>query len=250
MEGPATRSVSWPIVVVVLGATLAVAIVGGTLYVLKRAADVPRDLAEQGRQALKDVRSIAEAFRTGTITTSFTSYATEVSASSYLQFATLKQVEVFQRKDTATLLWGELALPDVVVEARAPVTYTYYLDLSKRWTLRQEGNTVLVTAPAIEFNTPAIDASAIRFEVREGSLFRNEGLVVDALKAGLTAMSKQKAQQNVALVREAGRHQTEAFVERWLVNGFSDGPTYHARVVFADEPPAPPPLVGLPAPKN
>jgi hypothetical protein len=235
MERPAARPTRG-LVVAVLGVTAI--FVGALLFVLKRASDVPREMAEQGRQALKDVRSIAEAFRTGTITTSFTSYATEVSSSSFLQFATLKQVEVFQRKDTATVLWGQLALPDVVVEARAPVTYTYYLDLSKRWTLDREGQTVLVTAPAIEFNAPAIDASAARFEVREGSLFRDEDVVIEALKAGLTEMSKAKARQNVSLVREVGRHEAEKFVERWLATGFSDGAGYRARVVFADEAPA------------
>jgi len=235
MEQPAPRP-GWPLAAVVLGVTAM--FVGGAVFVIKRASDVPRDLAAGGREALKEVRSIAEGFRTGTITTSFTSYATEVSSSTYLQFATLKQVEVFQRKDTATLLWGQLALPDVVVEARAPVAYTYYLDLSKRWTLRPEGPLVLVSAPSIEFNTPAIDASAIRFEVREGSFLRNEEVVIDALKAGLTEMSKAKARQNVSLVREVGRRKTEDFVERWLVNGFSDGASYRARVVFADEGPA------------
>lgn len=224
---------TWRLGALVLGVTAV--FVGGLVFLLQRAADQPRAMVEEGRRALKDVRTIAEAFRTGTITTSFTSYATEVSSSSYLQFATLKQVEVFERKDTATLLWGRLALPEVVVEARAPVAYTYYLDLNKRWTLHREGATLLVTAPPIEFNTPAIDASAIRFEIREGSFLRNQQLVVDSLKAGLTEMSKAKARQNVSLVRDAGRRRTEDFVERWLVSGFSDGASYRARVVFADE---------------
>jgi len=229
------------LVVAVLALTLA--FLGGLLFLLKRASDVPREMAREGREALKEVRSIAEAFRTGTITTSFTSYATEVGATSYFQFATLKQVEVFQRKDTATLLWGQLALPDVVVEARAPITYTYYLDLAKPWKLEQDGKTVLVTAPAIEFNTPAIDASAVRFEVREGSLFRDEDVAIEALRSGLTRMSLEKARQNIPLVREVGRHKAEEFVERWLETTFSDGRGYHAKVSFADEGPPPPPLV-------
>jgi hypothetical protein len=234
MERPGPRSL-WPLAAAALG--VAALFAGGAL-VLKRAADVPRDLAAQGREALKEVRSIAEAFRTGTVTTSFTSYATEVSSGTYLQFATLKQREVFQRKDTATLLWGQLALPDVVVEARAPVEYTYYLDLGERWELRQEGALVRVLAPPIAFNAPAIDASAIRFEVREGSMLRNEDVVIEALKAGLSEMAKTKARQNIPLVREVGRRRTEEFVERWLVSGFSDGAAYHARVTFADELPA------------
>jgi len=222
-------------VVAVLGVAAMVA--GVAFYLVKRTADLPADVAEQGRQVLKDIHSIAEAFRTGTVTTSFTSYATEVSGSAYFQFATLRQVEVFERRDTSVVLWGQLALPDVVVEARAPVEYTYYLDLNKPWSLRLEKGIVWVTAPRIEFNAPAIDASAIRFQVREGSVFRDENLALDSLRAGLTEMARTKARQNVALVREVGRRKTEEFVETWLVRGFSDGGTYRARVVFADEPP-------------
>jgi len=36
-------------------------------------------------------------------------------------------------------LQGALALPDVVVEARAPVAYTYFLDLDMEWRFRLEG---------------------------------------------------------------------------------------------------------------
>jgi hypothetical protein len=232
---------AWPLAITVLG--VAAMLVVAAVYLLKRASDVPREVAEQGRRALQDLRSIAEAFRTGTVVTSFTSYATEVSGSAYLQFATLKQVEVFERKDTATVLWGRLALPDVVVVARAPVTYTYYLDLNERWTFRLEGATVLATAPPIQFNEPAIDASAIRFEVREGSVLRDEGLALEGLKAGLTEMARIRARQNLPLVREVGRRKTEEFVERWL-SGFRDGRSYRARVVFSDEAPSAAPSAG------
>lgn len=227
----------WVPIAAALG--LLVLLAGAAL--VKRALDLPRDAAERTKALLGDVRSLAEAFRAGTVTTSFVSYTTEASGSTYLQFATLKQVEIFQRKETATILWGQLALPDVVVEARAPITYTYYLDLDKPWSLRLEDGTVFVTAPPIEFNTPAIDASAIRFEVREGSLFRDEDLVLASLKSGLTEMSKAKARQNVALVRELGRRKTEQFVEKWLVARFSDGAAHRARVVFPDEVPTLPP---------
>jgi len=239
MERAPSRG-GWATLVAILGVAAIVA--GVALYLVKRTADLPGDVAEQGRRVLKDLQSIAEAFHTGTVTTTFTSYATEVSGSAFFQFATLKQVEVFERRDTTTVMWGQLALPDVVVEARAPVEYTYYLDLNKPWSLRLENGLVRVAAPRIEWNAPAIDASAIRFQVREGSVFRDEGLALENLRAGLTEMARIKARQNTALVREVGRRKTEEFVETWLVRGFSDGGSYRARVVFADEPPALPSL--------
>jgi hypothetical protein len=235
MEAEARRS-PWPLVAAILGVAAMAA--GVALYLVKRTADLPLDVAGRGREVVKELRSIAEAFRQGTVTTSFTSYATEVSGNSFFQFATLKQVESFERRDTSTVLWGQLALPDVVIEARAPVEYTYYLDLNKPWSLRLENGIVWVTAPRIEWNTPAIDASALHFYVREGSIFRDQGLVQDRLQAGLSEMARAKARQNVPLVREVGRKKTEEFVENWLVRGFSDGSSYRARVLFADEPAA------------
>jgi hypothetical protein len=219
---------------------LALILTLGVVYALRRATSLPAEIVEQGRGVLRDLKSVAEGFRTGTVTTSFASHATEVSGSTFLQFATLRQVEVFQRKDSTTLLWGQFSLPDVVVEARAPVEYTYYLDLNKPWNLRLEGDTILVSAPAIEFNTPALDASALRFEVREGSVFRDEAAVTEQLRRGLSSLAKLRARQHVVLVRETGRRRTEQFVETWLGRTFSDGSKHRAKVTFADEVPSAP----------
>ena len=228
----------WPLAVAALG--LAAILTAGALFVVRRVTSLPADLVEQGRGLVGDLKSVAAAFRSGTITTSFSSYASEVSGTTYLQFATLRQVEVFERKDEVTLLWGQLALPDVVVEARAPVEYTYYLDLDKAWTLKLEGDTILVAAPPIEFNSPALDASALRFEVREGSVFRDEAAALEQLRRGLSDLAKLRARQHVALVRETGRRRTEQFVETWLARAFSDGARHRAKVTFPDEVPSVP----------
>lgn len=225
------RRFSWPHALTII----AIAAVVAGAFLLKSLLEVPRDVAESGRKILGDIQKIAEAFQTGTVTTTFVSYATEVNGSNYLQFATLKQVEIFERKDRRTALWGKLDLPDVVVQARAPVEYTYYLDLNGEWQMRLENHSVVVIAPRIEFNTPAVDASAIRYEVREGSVFRNEQRVLDQLQAGLMRMSRERARDNIELVRELGRRKTEEFVRNWLVQSFSDGDAYHVEVRFADE---------------
>jgi hypothetical protein len=141
----------------------------------------------------------------------------------------------------------------VVVEARAPVTYTYYLDLEDEWRFRLEGREVLVVAPRVEWNRPAVDVSALRFAVREGSVFRDEDLALGRLRSELTPLLDRRARHHVPFVREAGRRKVEAFVENWLVQRFADGTGYRARVVFADEPaaatPSPPALpTPVPAP--
>jgi hypothetical protein len=223
-------------------AAAAVAIVailaGGALYVFRSARALPGEVVEGGRQALRDLREVAAAFRTGTVTTTFRGYATEVSGATRLQFAELRQEEAFERRDREAVLWGALALPDVVVEARAPVTYVYFLDLDKEWRFRLEGREVLVVVPPVEWNRPAVDVSALRFTVREGSVLRDEQIALDRLRSELTPLLDRRARQHVPLVREAGRRKVEAFVETWLVERFADGRGYRARVLFGDEPAA------------
>jgi hypothetical protein len=195
----------------------------------------------EGRGLARDLVSVAVAFRQGTITTRFATYATEVEGTHRLQFATLRQQEAFIRTDSASILWGQLALPDVVVEARAPVEYTYYLDLDKPWSFHLEDGVLRVQAPGVEWNTPAIDVSTLHLEVREGSFFRDEAQALEGLRHGLTELSKLRARQHVALVRETGRRQVETFVATWLAQSFRDGKSYRIVVRFADDPaPAPP----------
>jgi hypothetical protein len=246
-DSPRPSHTPWALAI---AAVAVVAIVAASLvYLFRYTASVPGDVMKEGREALADLREVAAAFRTGTVTTTFRSYATEVTGTNRLQFAEVKQMEVFERRDEAAVLWGTLALPDVVVEARAPVEYTYYLDLDKEWTFRLEGKDVSVVAPPVEYNRPAVDVSALRYEVREDSVLRDEQIALDRLRAQLTALTLQRARQQLPLVRETGRRSVEAFVETWLVQRFADGDDYRARVRFADEPtPEPPRAPELPSP--
>ncbi len=209
------------------------------LYVFKSCRELPgealRGAGNVVTQAGRQLANLAAAFKQGTVTTSFTSYATTISGSQYLQFATLAQMEVFTRKDQASLAFGYVPLPDVIVEATAPVTYTYYLDLNERWDFLLKDGVIYVIAPDIKFNKPAVDASRITYEVKKDSFFRNTTEAQASLKESITLLSYQKAKANVELVRETGRHQTEAFVQNWLARSFSDGKQYPVRVRFRHE---------------
>jgi hypothetical protein len=233
------------------GIAIALILAGAALYVFRSVRSLPGEVAESGRKALSELREVAAAFRTGSITTTFRGDATSVVGATRLQFAELRQQEAFERRDAAAVLWGALALPDVVVEARVPVTYTYFLDLDKEWRFRLEEGLVHVVVPPVEWNRPAPDVSALRFSVREGSVLRDEQLVLDRLRAELTPLLDRRAREHVPLVRETGRGKVEAFVETWLVQRFADGKQYRARVAFADEvPPAPPRPPALPPPQG
>ena len=206
------------------------------LYVFNALRGAPRAAVEAGREVLGDLRSVAEAFRTGTVRTTFVNYAARVTGGKKLQVAELAQTEVYTRQDAGTVLWGNLQLPSVVVAATVPVEYTYYLDLEDPWSFRLEGDTLVVEPPEIRFNTPALDVSALHFEVRESSLLRDETAVLETLRAGLTRLSRERALDHISLIRETARRQTEEFVATWLSGAFGDAASYRVEVVFPGEP--------------
>jgi uncharacterized protein YqiB (DUF1249 family) len=183
--------------------------------------------------------TVAAAFNQGTMTTAFVSYATTVTNTLRLQVATLRQMEVFTRTQQTATAFGYVPLPEVVVEARAPVDYSYYVDLNGPWRFVLEGNRLQVFAPPLQFNTPAVDPSAITYEVRKGYFKTAEA--TEQLKRSIATLVKLRARENMELVRPHAREQITAFVERWLVRAYADGRDYAVKVYFADEkPPAPP----------
>ncbi len=226
-----THPWAWPLAWVVTVLILVLA----ALYVFKSCRDAPGQIVEKvGTQLEK----LAAAFNQGTITTKFTSYATTLSGSQYLQFATLKQEERFQRTDEATTGFGYIPLPEVIVEASAPVTYTYFLDLNDHWEMTLHAGVIEVVAPDIKFNEPSVDASRITYEVKKDSMMRNSSAALDGLKKSISSMVHQKAVSNRNLVRETGRKQVEEFVHNWLSQTFQDGKNYPVKVRFRNELPA------------
>ena len=116
--GPQSSSRLWPIAVTVI---VVVAILSLTGYLVFRSiARIPTAAVEHTREVLQAAQELAAAFRQGTIETRFVSYATSITGSTFLQIATVDRVEVFTREDRASIFWGALELPDVVVSATAP----------------------------------------------------------------------------------------------------------------------------------
>lgn len=196
------------------------------------ALDKSGKLIEKAGKAMADV---ASAFNQGKITTEFASYASSISNQSRFQFATLKQNEIFTRTEETSTAFGYVPLPDVVVEARAPVEFTYYLDFNAKWDFVLRDGSVQVYAPPIRFNKPSVDASAITYEVKKGYLKSADAL--DNLKKSISSLVFLKAKENIGLVRENGRRQTTEFVEAWLLKSFTDGKRYPVKVIFSDEKP-------------
>ncbi len=230
------RRFSWPLAITIIVVTALLLATTVVIYLTRTAKSAALQTVEVARQGLTALKDIASAFRSGEIATSFSSYTTQIEGSSRFQFATIDQLELFERSDSQTAFWGQLELPRVVVEARAPVEYSYFLDLNGAWHFVLEDSRLTVLAPPIEHNRPAFNPSKIDYRVQEESLWRDEQPVLDALRNGMGAMAEERANKNVELVRELGRRRTQEFVERWLLANFgTDSSEVRVDVVFADE---------------
>ena len=246
------RNGSWALAVAILVFTLVLG--GGAWYALRVIQRLPGQIADQGREmgrsAVEQVGALVRAFRTGSVSRQFAAYTTRLEGTNYLQVARLQQVQVFQMQDDAAVLWGTVDLPPVVVRATAPVDTTYFVDLEGEWKLelREGERRVLVQAPPLRFNKPAIDLSRLRWQVVRGSLLRDEQVVAAQLRREMTGRATMQAKANLPLVRETGRRQVEQFVRNWLLQTFpQDATGYDVEVYFRDETAAWQQAMGRPA---
>ena len=238
-ENRPTRSFVWPVAITMIAV---IAILSVTLYLMvRRVSEIPAAVGEQARETLDTALALAEAFRQGTVETRFHSYATSVQGNTYLQVATVERVEAFTREDRASIFWGAVQLPDVVVSATVPAQYTAYVDLDERWDLELEGDTVKVVAPRIRFNRPAVDISNVVFEVESDSLLRSEDAAIEQLERELTSQLHLRSRDLVPVVRETARTKVEGFVRSWLLQNFTETDSVRVEVLFEDEtrPPVP-----------
>jgi hypothetical protein len=216
---------------------------GSGLFVFKSCRDLPGEAVDKTVdktvQIMTNVsRSLAElaaSFNQGSITVSLASSNTRIRDTKYFQFKTIQQYEVFTRTDQASTGFGYIPLPEVIVEARAPVEYNYYLNLDAPWRLVVRSNLVHVFTPGIHYNRPSIDASRIEYDIRKGSLLRDTASAQENLKKSITSLSYLKARENIALVRQTGRQSVAEFVQQWLRTAFSDGTNYQVRIHFPGE---------------
>ena len=238
---PGAKS-AWPrtvMIVAVFGL-----LTGGVLLGLRMLRDVPGAALDKGTEMIRtlggEAAKVARAFNEKTVREEFVSHAAELEGTSRFQFATLKEGEIFQRSESGSTGWGMIPLPTVVVEARAPVEYSYYVDFAGAWEFVREGPVLTVFAPPIAANPPALDVSALQFYTLEGSVWRNDGAVRERLKDTLSTALRKRAAKNAGLVREVGRQRLTEFVEKWLAEKFSDARGLRVKVVFPDERPLTP----------
>ncbi len=221
-----SRLIGWPLALVLV---VGLAVLAWWLF-LRAVPSLP-SLDQAGKTAA----AIARAYREGTLTTRLTNYATEVEGVQRLQVATLETTEVVSQRDAASVLWGQLQLPDVVVRAEVPVTYTYYLDLNDPWTLTWDEQTGVLTveAPELRWNPPAVDISAMQLDAGGDNPLRDEAAAIERVRSRMTEWLDAQASAHRDLVAATAREQTEEWVRTWLQGQF--GGVVDVRVTIEGE---------------
>lgn len=181
---------------------------------------------EQGRATVARVgeaaASIAERFRTGTITTTFVAAIPRLvqDGSLKLEVAAVEATETLTRSDERRVLFDLVSLGTTVTEIRVPVTYRYHLRLDEPWQLEVRGNDCLVRAPAIHPTLPpAIHTEGMEKRSESGWLRFDAAEQMAALERRLTPTFSLRAgnRDHLELVRETCRRKVAEFVRNWLL---------------------------------
>ena len=183
----------------------------------------------------KIIEALAKAVNTRTIKLESFSTAAKLEGKSGLLVATFSQVEFFERTDDSTQ-WG-VPLPDVVVSARAPVEYNYYIDLDGDLDFHLNNHLILYAiVPILEFNKPAVDVSAIEYRVEKGSIIRDHDAAIEMLRKTISEETKKRARKNMHIVRELARRKINRFVQTYINRTFGVHQDFPVEVIFRDEP--------------
>ncbi len=211
---------------------------GGAFIFLKN-TDKAINLAEK---VINTAPSIAEKFKTGTITTHFTESITQISPTGgdILEVGSIRANESFRKKDSKNTAWDTIHLGETVAEIQTPVTFRYHIRLSDQWRLVTQNNVCIVLAPSIRATLPpAIHTDKMEKSTERGWARFNQGDLLRDLEKSITPTLNRRAidKKHIDLVREASRQSIAEFVRKWLMkeDHWSEDLFTAIQVVFPDE---------------
>lgn len=165
------------------------------------------------------LQKISEGFSSGKVVDEFQSYITQIQGSNRLQVASVNSIDVFSKKDSKSILWDLISLPDVVVEIKAPVEYMYFIDLNGKWNFfwNEKDTSIIIIAPQIKAGTPALDVSKMEIIVKQGSFLRNVEEIKNNLRLELSDKLKFTANEKISVIRETARTEIKNFLLNWFI---------------------------------
>jgi hypothetical protein len=208
------KDLRWPIVVLVVAGLALLAL----QKVCRVASEGPSLAVKQAGDA---AGQIAERFRTGRITTTFTAALPQLEPGGLsLELASYESTETFRRTDERAVFFDLVPLGTNVTEIRVPVTYRYHVRLSDPWHLEVKDRICLVRAPPLRPTLPpAIHTDRMEKRGERGWLRFDLEQQMDQLEKGLTPALIVRAGEprTMLLVRETCRRRLAEFVRDWLL---------------------------------
>ncbi len=233
----------WPIT---LFLSVTILCVAGYFIFARSQTVLSESLSESFRVASalsQKAEDVAERFRQGTITRTFTASlpSVEQAGSGRLELATLDSTERFKTKDQLKIWWDYVSLGTTTSEISVPVTYRYHLKLGDPWALSISNQTCLVTAPRIRPTLPpSIHTGRMEKTTKNGWGRFNATDQLEDLEKSMTATLVQFADDDdrLALVREEARKTVASFVKNWLLkeDQWREDRFHNVIVRFQDEP--------------
>lgn len=166
----------------------------------------------------------------------FHAYATKVSGKQSLHVARLNRMEIYERTSKAKAFG--FSLPDVVISFTFPVEYNYNVSLVAGWRFEKREGMLYVFAPELSGQTPAVNLSEMKFEIRKGSFLRDENQVRERLQKELSGFLSENSIHLREKVRNEARSSIEQFVRGWVASQVTDNTTtLPIKVIFPRENP-------------
>ncbi len=170
----------------------------------------------------------------------FSSYVVGLQGRNHLQIAELKTTEEFGISSEKTLL---RIFPGGTVEvsAKVPCDIVYHValkDAEWKFHVRDNGRRLIVIAPEIGFNRPAIDLARYELRVDKSSMIRDSDEVKALLQSQIPTYLEEVGKKNIDSIRDTARLSIKDFIENWLLNtlkGKDLAQPVVDRVYFKDE---------------
>ncbi|MCX6985559.1 MAG: DUF4230 domain-containing protein [Lentisphaerae bacterium] len=174
------------------------------------------------------------------ITQTFIGYAEQTKKVQHLLLLKTTRNETDRKEYSFSHPWimNGKTLSSAVVEVRAPVTYSYYVDMKGSWKIICEGDTITIVAPKIQVEEPATDLSRLETHIESGKLILNEAGKLEELRKQFypDMIKKAMGSEYMDSVREDARRSLAEFANGWIVADLAKKyPMKYISVRFEDE---------------
>ena len=174
------------------------------------------------------------------ITQTFIGYTEQTKKVQHLLLLKTTRNETDRKEYSFSYPWimNGKTLSSAVMEVRAPVTYSYYVDMKDPWKIICEGETLAIIAPKIQVEEPATDLSRLETHIDSGKLIFNEAGKLEELRKQFYSdmIKKATSREYMDSVREDARRSLAEFANGWIVADLAKKyPMKYISIRFEDE---------------